>query len=73
MAFADRLRALRQEAGLTQQKLADAAGLQREAIARLELGTRQPTWATVQAIAKALGVSCEAFTEPVRADRSSGK
>ena len=57
MAFASLLKELRAKAGLTQEQLATAAGFRREAIARLELGQRAPTWATVQAIAKALGVS----------------
>jgi transcriptional regulator with XRE-family HTH domain len=63
MAFATRLKALRSQAGFTQEVLAAAAGVGREAIARLELGLREPTWATVQALAVALGVSVEAFTE----------
>lgn len=60
--FAERLRELRMKAHLTQHELADLAGLHRQGIAKLETGVREPTWATVQALARALGVSCEAFT-----------
>ena len=32
-------------------------------VAKLEQGVREPTWATVQALARALGVDCTAFQE----------
>jgi len=32
-------------------------------LAKLERGDREPAWATVLDLAKALGVSCEAFTQ----------
>lgn len=63
MSFAARLKQLRETAKLTQQELADKAGLHRVAVARLETGEREPSWATVRAIVHALGVSCEAFDE----------
>ncbi|HEY7157275.1 MAG TPA: helix-turn-helix transcriptional regulator [Gemmataceae bacterium] len=59
--FAARLRELRSAANLTQGELAKRAGLHRQGIAKLEMGEREPAWATVQALARALGVSCEAF------------
>jgi len=49
--FAARLRELRQEAGLSQQELADKAALSKWGIADLEQGRRA-----------ALGVECTAFT-----------
>jgi transcriptional regulator with XRE-family HTH domain len=61
--FAGRLRELREAAGLSQQQLADKAGLTRDGIAQLERGRRQPAWATVLALAGALGVDCNAFTQ----------
>jgi transcriptional regulator with XRE-family HTH domain len=62
--FADRLRALREEAGLSQYALARQAGLSKQGLSRLELGEREPTWQTVQLLALALGVSCERFVDP---------
>ncbi|HVS40137.1 MAG TPA: helix-turn-helix transcriptional regulator [Gemmataceae bacterium] len=59
--FAVRLKALREGAGLTQEQLADKAGLHLGAVFKLEQGVREPTWATVQALAHALGVGCAAF------------
>jgi transcriptional regulator with XRE-family HTH domain len=59
--FAGRLRELRGEAGLTQEQLAEKAGVKRDAVARWERGTREPSWSNVVALADALGVSTEAF------------
>jgi transcriptional regulator with XRE-family HTH domain len=62
--FADRLRALRERAGITQQQLAARAGMHKLTVAKLEQGIREPAWATVQALGEAVGVSCEAFNAP---------
>jgi len=56
-----RLRALRAEAGLDQQRLARRSGLTHEAISNLEAGKRAPHAATVRALAAALGVEPERF------------
>jgi|SRR5579859_223096 len=60
--FGERLKALREQAGMTQQQLASASGLNRFGVAKLEQGVGEPRWPTVLALANALGVSCEAFT-----------
>jgi transcriptional regulator with XRE-family HTH domain len=60
-AFAERLLALRKAAELTQAELAEKAGISSNALARLERGEREPTWATVLALAEALGVETDAF------------
>jgi transcriptional regulator with XRE-family HTH domain len=61
--FAGRLRELRTEAGLTQEQLAERAGVKRDAVARWERGKREPSWSNVIALADALRVSCEAFRQ----------
>jgi transcriptional regulator with XRE-family HTH domain len=61
--FAERLKALREAAGLTQATLADRAGMNSFGVAKLEQGVREPTWATVQSLCKALGVGCDAFLD----------
>jgi transcriptional regulator with XRE-family HTH domain len=61
MTFADRLRELREAAGLTQAALAEAAGLSLGAVRNYEQGIREPYWTAVFKLAGALGVSCEAF------------
>jgi putative transcriptional regulator len=52
--FGRRLRALRKAIGLTQAELAEASGVHRQIIARLETGVGQPTWTTAVALARAL-------------------
>jgi transcriptional regulator with XRE-family HTH domain len=59
--FAGQLRAVRKAAGLTQVALAERSGIHRQIIARLELGTNQPTWATVVVLARALGCTPNDF------------
>jgi transcriptional regulator with XRE-family HTH domain len=60
--FAGRLKELREAASLTQQQLAEKAGLAIGVIRKLERNENRPTWETVLALCAALGVSCEEFT-----------
>lgn len=53
--FAARLRRLRERAGLTQEALAACLGVTRQAVARWESGTREPSLATAELLAAALG------------------
>ena len=62
--FAARLRELREAAGLSQQALADAAGMNVWGVAKLEQGKREPGWATVLDLAAALGVAPNDFAPP---------
>ena len=57
-AFGDRLRALRERAGLTQEELANRAGLTPNAVSALERGTRtRPYPHTVRSLADAMELS----------------
>ncbi len=57
-SFGERLRRLREAAGLTQEELAERAGLNADAIGGLERGARRhPYPATVRALAHALGLT----------------
>lgn len=51
----NRLRELRQSAGLTQVALAEASGVPQPRISKYERGTRQPSLDTLRALAKVLG------------------
>lgn len=51
------IRALRQNAGLTQEGLAHAAGLTFGTVARIELAQATPRWASIRAIVEALGTT----------------
>lgn len=62
-SFGDRLRRLRQQSGLSQEALAQRAGLSTEAISLLERGRRTPRITTMRLLADALSL-----TEADRAD-----
>ena len=62
--FGPELRRVREEKGLTQKELGDAAGIHPNTVARLERGEVEPSWQVVLAAAKALGVDCTAFNPP---------
>lgn len=61
MSLGERLRELRERAGLTQQSLATAAGLSISAVVKIEASRADPSWTTVQALARALGVAVGEF------------
>jgi transcriptional regulator with XRE-family HTH domain len=61
MAFGDRLKELREAAGMSQEALARAANISTSAVSKLEQKLVDPGWQTVQALARALGVTCQAF------------
>jgi len=63
VAFKERLRELREKAGLSQYALAALTGLSKQALSYLELGDREPGWDTVQRLALALGVDCRFFMD----------
>ena len=54
--LAKRIKALREQRGLTQEALAAKAGVSRGYLARLEIGRHDPTVGTVEKLAKALRV-----------------
>lgn len=59
--FGKRLKALRAEAGLTQEALGDLAGMRYQVIAKLEREANEPKWSTVLKLADALGVKADDF------------
>jgi transcriptional regulator with XRE-family HTH domain len=59
--FADRLKSLREAADLSQYRLAQLSGVSKQTLSRLELGLTLPSWETVQALARGLGVEVTAF------------
>jgi transcriptional regulator with XRE-family HTH domain len=61
--FAARLREQRTAAGLTQAELAERAGMHLHGVTKLEQGDREPSWVTVQALARALGVPYAVFAD----------
>lgn len=57
------IRAWREHLGLTQQDVADKAGMAQSALARLERGETQPRDATPQRIADAMGLTLAQLAE----------
>ena len=60
-SFAEVLREMRQEKGLSQEELADRAGLHRTYISQVERGLKSPSLRSLEQIARALGVSPSAI------------
>lgn len=56
VAFGQRLRALRQQRGMSQEAFADHCGFARSYMSRLERGVGNPSLDAIQALADALGV-----------------
>ena len=61
--FGTRLQTLRQKAGVTQEKLADAMGLTVESISNMERGIHGPKFDNIEKIAKVLGVPVKELFE----------
>lgn len=57
VAFGTRLRSLREAAGLTQEQLADQAGLHWTYIGQIERGERNLTYKNILKLARGLGVA----------------
>jgi transcriptional regulator with XRE-family HTH domain len=59
-ALGTAVRAARRSRGLSQQALADAAGMSRVSVSRLEHGLSNPTWDTVLRVGAALALRLDA-------------
>ena len=64
--FGDRIRELREEQGMSQEVLADAAGLHRTHISLIERGQRSARLETVEQLAVALGIQPAELMPTVR-------
>lgn len=67
-AFGERMRELRSRAGLTQDGLADAAGMDRKTVNRMEMGRHSPNIPALLALASALAVLPGALLDPLADD-----
>lgn len=57
--FGIRLRTLRRQAGLTQEQLAEAAGISVDFLSMVERGVNAPSFDNLEKISKALGVKVQ--------------
>lgn len=62
--FGARLKGLRESAGLSQVKLAEAAGTHADSVVKLENGARSPSLELAGRIAEALGISVADLLPP---------
>jgi transcriptional regulator with XRE-family HTH domain len=60
-SLAARIVQLRKAKGMTQEKLAAEANIDRVALANIETGKRRPTVTTIYRLSRALGVKAEEF------------
>lgn len=63
MAFAQNVKRLREEKGLTQQGLANLIGVAQPTVAQYEKGMKVPTIITGVLLAKKLSTTCEKLVE----------
>jgi transcriptional regulator with XRE-family HTH domain len=63
LLFGRRLRELRTKRGISQERLALAAGIHRTAVSKLELGTSDPRLSTILRLARGLNLPPEAFVK----------
>jgi DNA-binding XRE family transcriptional regulator len=71
-AFGDRLRTARRDAGLTQEQLAERAGIDRAAYSELERGQRDVRLSTLLRIESALGAELMLVGGPAAATGDVG-
>ena len=70
LLVANNIRALRLQKGMSQESLAEAAGLHRTYVGAIERGERNVTLNTLQEVADALGVSSAALLTPIPPKRA---
>lgn len=58
-SFGQKLQQIRKSKGLTQEKLAEIAGVHEKHISKLELGTYKPSFDTLNKIVTALGLNVD--------------
>src|SRR5438105_4819802 len=71
-AWGQRLRRLRRERGLSQQRLAEISGCDRSYISLLERGVSSPSLSTLFQLSAALESRTSKFLAPVEADLAAG-
>lgn len=69
--FSQNVRRSRQELGLSQEELAERAGLHRTYISSVERGERNVSLENIFSIANALGVPAEKLLTPLRKEEMS--
>ena len=62
------LQSERKALGISHEKLAEKAGISRQAIGKIEAGERNPTMQTIYKLAKAMDMTLEEFVRKMQID-----
>ena len=73
MTFAEKLRVLREQAGMSQAVLAKTSGVPLWTLRKFEQGRREPLWLVLFQLADALGVPVDAFRDCLANHRPPAK
>ena len=65
MTLGEKIASARKEEGMTQEMLAEQLGVTRQAVARWETGTSDPSTSNLFALAKLYGISVEELLKEV--------
>jgi len=65
MIVGERIQSYRRNAGLTQEKLAEIAGIHHTYVGQLERGEKNATLETIEKVARALDITFEALFEAI--------
>lgn len=71
-SFGQRLRAMREAAGLSAAQLGELAGMTAQSINKYERGAAEPMWAIVQRLAEALDAPTDRFRDSDGAKDENG-
>lgn len=63
MKFSEKLRQVRDRAGLSEATLAEKSGITFASVHQYGLGRRSPSFSAVVKLARALGVTCQEFAD----------
>ena len=69
----ERIQAYRKNAGLTQEKLAETAGIHNTYVGQLERGEKNATLETIEKVARALDISLEVLFEAIITGGTGGQ
>ena len=70
MTYGERIRREREAKGLTQEELAEAVGVSRQAVSKWENGTSDPSTSNLCALAKLYGIPVEELLHETQEEKS---
>ena len=68
MTIADRIQSLRKSKGMSQEELADAVGVSRQAVSKWESGLSDPNTTNLISLGRLFGVTAESLLKEARGE-----